>query len=639
MSIFSKDLITNPELDWFKIKLDDNFRIDNDGHSKVVFGFNGVGKSTIFKCIKQLNNSEVEYLEYIELKDQIVKGKDKLIISSNISQIEQLKKQKEPLVADLNIKKLIKDTYGYSKIGEVDQFGERVKDAVRNNSFNGFTKTHDDIRAVETILSNVPAGLFINAIPEISRVISAEQELQNEKDRVLFNVLSTLNEVTVETDNVCPVCDSNITNIKSIIQNKMHALSERKSELVIKLKKSNLRVDESVISNLVTALSKLNDDPDLKSDFVLCGGSSTKLASLNATFSAAQSIDAQLQPLEIEAERVFNNLSNIRVSLEQDLKRYYQVTSENITFDDSNHSVTVKFPRELKTYSTGELNLISFLFRMYSFIGSDKSLLILDDPVSSLDLVNHYKIAYEIVKNNKRDKKLLILTHSVEFVNVVNSQHPNSFKFYYLEEANGRIFLQSIGYDSSDPNPNIISLHRLQDQPPFDRLIESLRSRESQTEVSSIQRLFHFTIDKQHLNGDTSLFSNHDLIDLIDNFREFTNNDFYTNSFKKVLHLVALRTWLECKLFYLIPNEQNHIKDQYLQKDTFHKKIDYLFPRLQVPLISVPENISRDLLMSKKVMLNQSIHYESQIMPFAYAINISLDDLKNEILELKSLFS
>src|SRR5690606_10347621 len=143
---------------------------------------------------------------------------------------------------------------------------------------------------------------------------------------------------------------------------------------------------------------------------------------------------------------VFNNLSNVRGSLEQDLKRYFQVNSENITFDDSNHSIIVKFPRELKTYSTGELNLISFLFRLYSFIGSDKSLLVLDDPVSSLDLVNHYKIAYEIVKNNKRDKKMLILTHSVEFVNVVNSQHPNSFKFYYLEEANGRIFLQSISY-------------------------------------------------------------------------------------------------------------------------------------------------------------------------------------------------
>jgi hypothetical protein len=390
---------------------------------------------------------------------------------------------------------------------------------------------------------------------------------------------------------------------------------------------------------LVTALDKLNADSDLKADFILCGGSSSKHASLNSTLDLVRNIDAQLQPLEIEAERVFNNLSNIRGSLEQDLKRYFKVDSGSVNFESSNHSVTVKFPRELKTYSTGELNLISFLFRMYSFIGSDKSLLILDDPVSSLDLVNHYKIAYEIVKNNKREKKLLILTHSVEFVNVVNSQHPNSFKFYYLEEANGSIYLQPISYDSNDPNPNIISLHRLRDQAPFDKLIESLKSRESQSEIGSIQRLFHFTIDKQHLNDDTSLFSNHDLIDLIDNFSEFSNNDFYANSFTKVLHLVALRTWLESKLFNLIPSDQNQIRDQYLQKDTFHKKVDYLFPRLQTPLISVPDNISRDLLMSKKVMLNQSIHYESQIMPFAYAINLSLDDLKNEILELKDLFS
>ena len=42
--------------------------------------------------------------------------------------------------------------------------------------------------------------------------------------------------------------------------------------------------------------------------------------------------------------------------------------------------------------------------------------------------------------------------------------------------------------------------------------------------------------------------------------------------------------------------------------------------------------------MSKKVMLNQNEHYQSQIIPFNYALNISLDELVSEIKEIKERF-
>ena len=639
MNILSKDSISSSDYEWFKSKLDSSFHIEDDGHSKVIFGFNGIGKSTIFKCIKQLNNRDVDFLEYGEIRDQIVKGKDKLLISLNINQIEQLKSRKVPLLKELNIKKLIKDTYGYSTIRAVTQFGEKVENVVRDNSFNGFTKTQADIQFIESGLSGVSSGVFINAIPEISEVISAEQELQNEKDRALFSVLSSLNEFTDENETVCPVCNSNVANLKHVIQEKMKALSDRKSNLIIKLSTSNIRVDESTINDLVATLNRLNADPDLKADYILCGGSSSKLNSLQSSFTEAQNIKTQLQSLESEAEASYNNLLRYKSSLEKDLRRYFEVDSDHVIYDDSEYTITITFPRELKTYSTGEINLISFLFRMYSFIGSDKHLLILDDPVSSLDLVNHYKIAYEIVKNNRDNKKLLILTHSVEFVNVVNSQHPNNFKFFYLEEISNQIFLQPIVYNQSDPNPNIISLHRLQDISPFNGFIEALRSRENEPDNPPLQRLFHFSIEKQHLNDDSRQFSNHDFIDLIDSFTEFGSSDFFTNSLVKILHLVALRIWLESKLFALIPETEHELQEVFLQKDTIHKKIDFLFPRLQLPRITVSDNINRDVLMSKKVMLNQNIHYYSQIMPFAYAINISLDDLRNEIMQLRELFA
>ena len=71
---------------------------------------------------------------------------------------------------------------------------------------------------------------------------------------------------------------------------------------------------------------------------------------------------------------------------------------------------------------------------------------------------------------------------------------------------------------------------------------------------------------------------------------------------------------------------------------TIGEKIDFLFPREGAPKVTIPTNLSRESLMSRKVMLNQSVHYQSQVLPFSYAINISMQDLLNEVTELKSLF-
>lgn len=38
-------------------------------------------------------------------------------------------------------------------------------------------------------------------------------------------------------------------------------------------------------------------------------------------------------------------------------------------------------------------------------------------------------------------------------------------------------------------------------------------------------------------------------------------------------------------------------------------------------------------------MINQHNHYKSQILPFNYTLNITLDELKNEILDIKNHFN
>jgi len=65
-NIFEKSHMIDNDFDFIKDKIDDTFVIEDNRRSKVIFGFNGIGKSTIMKCIRKYsNNSRIEYLEYI----------------------------------------------------------------------------------------------------------------------------------------------------------------------------------------------------------------------------------------------------------------------------------------------------------------------------------------------------------------------------------------------------------------------------------------------------------------------------------------------------------------------------------------------------------------------------------------------
>ena len=64
-----------------------------------------------------------------------------------------------------------------------------------------------------------------------------------------------------------------------------------------------------------------------------------------------------------------------------------------------------------------------------------------------------------------------------------------------------------------------------------------------------------------------------------------------------------------------------------------------MFPRNAQKRWNGSENVTRKYLMSKKTMINQHNHYKSQILPFNYALNITLDELKKEILDIKSHFA
>lgn len=169
------------------------------------------------------------------------------------------------------------------------------------------------------------------------------------------------------------------------------------------------------------------------------------------------------------------------------------------------------------------------------------------------------------------------------------------------------------------------------------KIFESLKERESN--VSSPENLVYHYDYVEHFSSVDASLSNYYLINLIDSFASIDRVDFYTDCFEKIKYLLALRVWLEKKLYNLIPAADTTRQSDFISAYTLQEKINIL-KNVGVygsDLFAV-NSIEPESITSKKVMLNQNLHYYSQVQPFAYAMNISFDDLTREINELKAIF-
>ena len=626
-NIFEKSHMIDNDFDFIKDKIDDMFVIEDNRRSKVIFGFNGIGKSTIMKCIRKYsNNARIEYLEYIN-DSAYLRTKNKTIISANINLIETLRQKIENLKASFGIKDALRKTFTM-KQGDANAIGPRISDAFRNEVFNGFVKSRNEINDVSSLIGQIPKGVFYSSFPKLQSITSVNDEIYKENKSILFNALNYLNEIVEVTDNVCPVCDSPILDIKSRIQVKLSILNQIKSEVISDYKKSNLSIDHNSLNNIIQAFTLLQGDIDLKSDFLLCAGDVQKYDVMQRDFPLLQQKITQLNTLSIQATQLFSNLQREEPRFRKDFIRYFHVDNGKIEFNSNSHSISIEFPRDVKTYSIGENNLITFLVKIYSFLGSEKEILLLDDPVSSLDMINHYKIAFEIIKAARNPNKyLIVLTHSTELLNVVQSQYPNFFEYFYIDEDSTKLLIQPI---NTSGNSNVISLDRLNDE-----FIRALITKDQSPSTSSIHNLFHYTII-EHFESMYS-FSNHSLMQLIDN-PTIVVGSFDNNSLQKIKYMSALRIWIEKHLFDLIPLADHVSQNQFLNLFTLSEKIGFILPSSGSSQFSLPTNLNRDSLMSLKTMLNQANHYQSQVMPLAYAINISMKNLIDEISEIKTLF-
>lgn len=630
--MFSKNsMLDGTKYDFLKGKLDDNFEIPDNNRSKVIFGYNGVGKTSIYRYIRDFKGDDrITFLDYVDERNDFIKKKKKLQVSADVNRINTLNEEIDNLMGLMSIKNQLKVDYSISSITKATSYGNIIKEAYKDN-FNGFVSTRQQMAEICSLMTDIPVKVMIECSDILGETVDLPLELEDYKFSKLFQALTVLDEVVTDEDNSCPVCETAGINIKDKIAHKKIELNERKSELIEVLKKNSIETTEENIDRILYAKTLLSDDA-LKQEWMICSGDLSRFDSISESISSLLEKRLERDSLLEVAENLYNSLKVNEFKIKNDVSRYFSIATNKVVFSDEKKTLTITLPREVITYSTGEMNLLSFLIRIYEFLGSEKNILILDDPVSSLDIINHYKIVYEIVRATNNGKIIIILTHSIEMINAINSQYSRDFDFYYIDEDNSNIFIQEI--PRRDNGKNILTLDIMSSIDEID-LIQALIEKENQPFNDDVHKLFHF--DDTFSSERYPNFDNNYFVELINSFTSLSNESFLRNSYNKVLHIVALRVWVEYKIRRILETNEE-LLSQFVEKPTLASKISVLLNRDGTATADIPGGLNREKLMCKKVMLNQGIHYQSQVMPFAYALNISIQELNDEINSIKVLF-
>ena len=322
------------------------------------------------------------------------------------------------------------------------------------------------------------------------------------------------------------------------------------------------------------------------------------------------------------------------IAIKEIFKSKFNVSFDDVEFNDNEKYVEITLPRNVEKYSTGEVNLMVFTFTIYQFIASNKEILIVDDPLSSYDISNQYRIMFDLVQASSSGKKVIILTHNIDCINIANTQHRNIFKYKYIEKVDGILYLKDINLNESD---SVLSISNLlayvSTDENKDKYFKLLIEREDDLQAPE-NLVFHYdrsySFEYENVNLTNEYFVS--LIDNLDNNFVY-NKSFEQNAIDKIFYMTAIRIWIEEKFY------QNNPNDNSLNGKTFGEKIEYMFPKNGQTRWKGSSSVTRKYLMSKKTMINQHNHYKSQILPFNYALNITLDELKNEILDIKNHFN
>lgn len=636
MKVFSQNDFDKDGVNY--LSFDENFEFDDS--NKIIFGFNGIGKTSIYNYLKKTQENNFQFLDY-ENKPKFSGADKNITISIDLSELNLLNHEKDEINKKISIKECFKNL-GIKKIQEAKKLNTEFSNLYTGNK--QFTIVDIDENLYKKIISCV--GL--NDIPKliknmevIKKITDISSQIHDYTQMYLLDIYDIIEGHLDKSSTKCPVCGTENVNIFKYINEKRKELLSLSYNLFANFSYVVTKSEDEQ-KQIINRLIEVSKAIDIETLITIALSNCNYNEYIDIVKKAARltEIESKIQELESQRDSFYKAMSDNKSFIKEQFEQIYKCA--NITFNDKNKEVNITLPRKYTTYSTGELNELCLVIKLLSFKGSNKQLLIIDDPLSSYDFVNQYRIIFRIVETAKNNKKIIVFTHNIETINIINTQYSSRFEYYYIEKHNSKLILERI--KSENINNSILSLENIKNMNPYIDLL-SYRENCEEGKLFSGHKVFHYDepfkfnsnilseIKYKELNNDYFL-------ELIEETPIIYKNSFEENTITKILYICGIRVWIESKIreFILTLNEpqKTDILKKFKSKNTTLEKLN-LVQSINEFKIMFP-NYSRESFMMKKVMLNQDSHYKSQIIPFNFAMNISLDDLVRELEEIKKIF-
>lgn len=613
------------------LNVDDDFKIENE--NAVYLGPNGIGKTTTYGILKK-KYSLYGFFSYEDNRDKVIKEKKKIKIAIRTVEIDDLKSKKRDILNELNIKENGFKKYNISSSQKASEYSELCK-KLYNDEEGAVINYSDEKNYVFSAIDNsIDSEFFIQNIGDINNLCIAEDEINNIRNKYVYDALELLENAVDDDDTMCPVCgavhDKNIIKIYNAKKMEYKCkLKEVVSKYMSIYKKPKTEVENDI--KKMIALAKEYSITESEVVNYIIGNDDNYSKKVLKARKCILDINVSINKLENERKKFYDTLIKEWENVCKTLKDAFKDKSGiKIKKNDDDKSIIISTTRDVSTYSTGELNYIVFLINILEFEYSNRENIIIDDPLSSYDLKKQYEIVFDIMfRLTSKGKNVIIFTHNINLINILNSQYPNKFKYYFIDSINNTINLFKIDMKNNSSILDIEILKTYLNDSPFEsKWLELLIEKDKWTSSCDRHKLFHY----DGVYHDISGYSNDILLNLIDEFENIQKDKFEIMAAKRIIYLCALRVWIEYKLSENFNGKLfDGINGQLAYKiDTYFKEKDKWKKDL---------GISKEQLMRKKVMLNQNDHYKSQIIPFQYALSIPCDELTNEIKDIKAMFS